>query len=407
MTKDIKISVTLDGKPWRAAAQRDGVETFVLDVSDGAVTCEVRYDYDDAPLCLNAKAAAGDRVEIVLMAHRIELRVNGRVEDEEWPAGSRLFAGCGLSGAPAQLRMESYVEPEESQADVLGVFTGAEGWQPEENVFVGDCMPYVKDGEYHVLYLKDRHHHRSKWGLGAHQWEHISTRDFAKWTIPPMAVPITDPSEASICTGSWIRRGKMEYLFYTVRRGKGVAAPIRRSVSQDGYRFKKDESFSFELSDKYVAWKARDPKVILGEDGQYHLFITTRLSSDGRGCIAHYVSSDLDCWRDAGEPIYVADDEAEPECPDYIHYAGRYYLIFSLHARAQYLISDRPFDGWRAPKEPAIPCGKVPKGAIWGERIVFTGFQAAQGCYGGTMTFKAAVADEDGELAFMPLSDAH
>ena len=63
------------------------------------------------------------------------------------------------------------------------------------------------------------------------------------------------------------------------------------------------------------------------------------------------------------------------------------------------MISDSPFDGWREPKNPIIPCESVPKGAVWGERIVFTGFKSMGG-YAGSMTFRSAVAGEDGELIF-------
>ena len=138
-----------------------------------------------------------------------------------------------------------------------------------------------------------------------------------------MAVPITDPTEGSICTGSWIRNGATEYLYYTVRRGRGIPAPICRSISDDGYHFKKDTDFGFTVSDKYHAASARDPKVIKGEDGLFHMLLTTSLLSEGKGCLAHYTSADMETWQDVGEPIYIAPDAAQPECPDYFRFCGR------------------------------------------------------------------------------------
>ena len=263
-------------------------------------------------------------------------------------------------------------------------------------------MPYRREDEYHVLYLKDRHHHKSKWGLGAHQWEHISTKDFKKWQIHPMAVPITDPSEGSICTGSWIKNGEKEYLYYTVRMGREIAAPIRRSVSYDGYHFEKDTAFGFTVSEKYHAASARDPKVVKGEDGLFHMFLTTSLIEEGRGCLAHYVSEDMENWEEIEAPIYIAPGKEQPECPDYFRYNGKYYLIFSLKGRAHYMISDKPFEDFVMPSDPIIPCSSVPKGADWNGKLIFTGFRRIGG-YGGAMTFKAATSKENGELVFEDL----
>ncbi len=396
---DLKVSFVITEMPFCAVSYNDNKVSIELKAECDELSCAVWYDSYGEPLVLRSKARIGDDVSVVLMCHRIELYINGILVDEEWPIGEILFAYENGFGADSGIKVERYFPPERETESVCGTFDNAEGWRPEENVFVGDCMPYVRDKEYHVLYLKDRHHHYSKWGMGAHQWAHISTKDFMRWSVHPMAVEITDPSEGSICTGSWIRNGGVEYLYYTVRRGGMLAAPIRRSISEDGYHFEKDESFGFVLPERYDRAVARDPKVIKDEDGLFHMILTTSLLPEKKGCLAHFVSNDLDNWRDTDEPIYVSDDSTEPECPDYIVYKSRYYLIFSLNGKARYMISDRPFDGWRTPKNPSIPCASVPKGAVWDGKIVFTGFNGLGG-YGGTMTFKTALADENGELVF-------
>ena len=129
------------------------------------------------------------------------------------------------------------------------------------------------------------------------------------------------------------------------------------------------------------------------------MLITTVLLKENKGCLAHYVSDDLDNWKEAEMPIYVGDNGTHPECPDYIEYKGRYYLIYSLDGTARYKISDDGLTGWREPKNPIIPCESVPKGAVFGEKIVFSGFKRIGG-YAGTLTFKSAYADENGELVF-------
>lgn len=364
----------------------------------------VKYDfYDKPPLHLSSTAKCGDRIRVHFLPYRLELYVNDILSDEEWPAGEHYLStysitdnGCGLSV------YESKISKKCGPA-VLGEFQNAEGWQPEADVFVGDCMPYSYNGIYHVLYLKDRHHHKSKWGKGAHQWGHISTEDFINWKIHPMAVEIDDPAEGSICTGSWIYNGAKHYLFYTVRMCDGSPAQICRSVSNDGYHFEKDKSFNFTLSEKYTAQSARDPKIIKDTSGLFHMILTTSLCDSKLGCLAHLISSDLDQWQELDEPLYIASGEmGEPECPDYFYKDGFYYLVYSLLGKGYYQYSKMPFSGWQLPDDPIIPCKSVPKAAIWNNRLIFTGFDG-KGKYAGTMTFLEAVVQENGLLAFKNL----
>ena len=399
---NIKIAFEADKLPLYFVSHKNGRKTLEIEAFDGILTVSVQYDYDRKPLSLNGEIKIGDRVEIVLLNHRIELYINGKLKDEEWPAGDRLFAIDDVFIPDVRVEVTEYFEKCDALPVVISSFENAEGWYPGDGVFVGDCMPYRKDDEYHVLYLKDRHHHKSKWGLGAHQWEHISTGDFKTWNIHPMAVPITDSTEGSICTGSWIKDGDKEYLYYTVRMGREIPAPIRRSVSSDGYHFEKDKNFGFTVSDKYHGASVRDPKVIKGEDGMFHMFLTTSLISENKGCLAHYASKDMEKWEDFGEPIYIAPSKDQPECPDYFSYNGRYYLIFSLRGRAHYMLSDNPFKNFVMPNDPIIPCASVPKCAEWNGRLIFAGFKGIGG-YGGSMTFKTATAKENGELAFEDL----
>ena len=396
---NLKLAFEVKELPLYFVSHKSGRKTFEVEAFDGILTAYVQYDYERRPLSLSSSIAVGDFLEVILMNHRIELYINGELKDEEWPAGNKLFEMGDIFVPEVKVAVSEYVEKNEEFPAVISSFENAEGWYPGNGVFVGDCMPYRRDDEYHVLYLKDRHHHKSKWGLGAHQWEHISTVDFKTWNIHTMAVPITDYTEGSICTGSWIKDGDKEYLYYTVRMGRGIPAPIRRSVSSDGYNFEKDKGFGFTVSDKYHGASARDPKVIKGEDGLFHMFLTTSLISENKGCLAHYVSKDMETWEDFGEPIYIAPNADQPECPDYFRYNGKYYLIFSLRGKAHYMVSDKPFENFVMPKDPIIPCESVPKGAEWDGKLVFTGFKRMNG-YAGSMTFKAATATETGELVF-------
>ena len=365
----------------------------------GKLECNAYTDFRDIPLVLTADCVPGDHAELILMPHRIELHINGILIDEEWPAGRLLFDPAEPPIVDCPVSCEEYVPTTTEQPSVISTFANAEGWRPGGNVYVGYCMPYVDDGRYHVLYLKDRRHHQSKWRLGAHQWEHISTDDFVTWQVHPMAVAITDPMEGSICTGSWIKRDDTHYLYYTVRMADGSPARICRSVSKDGYHFEKDADFAFSLSDKYHGPSARDPKLILDDNGIYHMLLTTSIVAESRGCLAHLISHDMDNWEECAQPIYISAEENQPECPDYFKYGDYYYLIYSLHGSALYLFSENPFGPWHAPENPHIPCESVPKAGIWQGRIIFTGFTRING-YAGTLAFKTATAAKTGELTF-------
>ena len=400
--KGFKISYEIKEQSFCLALKKDGAESLRLELDSGRLSVLVLYDYSEKPLCMSANASRGDLLDVVLLDYRIELYVNGKLLDEEWPVGNRQFLLGDEFFPNYSVEICEFEKTYVEEPCVISSFEDAEGWRPGNGAFVGDCMPYVRGDEYHVLYLKDRHHHKSKWGFGAHQWEHISTKDFKTWSIHPTAIPISEAWEGSICTGSHIKNGDTEYLFYTVRRMDGQPAPILRSISSDGYHFTKDKSFSFTLSDKYDAANARDPKIIRGEDGVFHMLLTTKLKKEQRGCLAHCVSHEMEAWKELDEPFYVAPDSHSPECPDYLKLGDKYYLIFSLSGVGRYMISDKPFEGFSAPDDPISPCPGVPKGALWGDRIIFTGFRGIDG-YGGTMTFLAARADEGGELVFEKL----
>lgn len=375
-------------------------DTVLQIVFDGKrLSVDLCYDAVGEPLRLTADVGVGDTVCLACYPYRVELYCNDVLCDEEWPFGQPRFADAQTVVCTAAMEACELPVPPVS----AGSFVGAEGWRPGGGVFVGDCMPFVYGDRYHVLYLKDRHHHRSKWGRGAHQWEHISTADLVHWEIHPMAVAIDDPMEGSICTGSHIYEGGRHYLYYTVRKSDWSPATIERSVSEDGLHYEKDRTFRFTLSENYDQSSARDPKVIRGADGLAHMFVTTSETASGNGALAHLVSEDGDHWREIGS-IYVSPDRDQPECSDYFYYHGKYYLIFSHHGRAQYRYSDRPFDGWIIPEQPEIPCSSVPKAGIFGDRIIFAGFRGIDG-YAGVMTFMEADTDENGVMRFFPVAE--
>lgn len=394
---NIEFKVTCDEVQF--SAKNGGKNAFECVKNGDEIAFSVWYDFNERPLTLRANAKADDCVNVKIFDCRIELYVGETLCDEEWGCGKCYADGAKFVENKASATVSEAVFERKAEPSVLYTFENAEGWRPGAGVFVGDCMPYSDGERYHVIYLKDRHRHTSKWGLGAHQWNHISTSDFKIWQVHPTMVEITEPWEGSVCTGSHISDGGRHYLFYTVRTCDGSPAPIMRSTSEDGCHYEKDGGFSFNLSEKYHQPSARDPKLVKDENGRYHMFVTTSLAESGLGCLAHLVSDDLDTWTEESEPIYVSPDGDQPECPDYFTKDGYYYLIFSHRGVGHYLYSDKPFCDWKTPKEPTIPCDRVPKCAVFGKKIVFAGFKT-DGGYAGTLTFTTADVGEDGELVF-------
>lgn len=369
------------------AKTANGKTAFSAAKENGALCVCVYTDFREEPLRLTAPLDVKSTVMLRVRPYRLELYSGEKMCDEEWPIGTFLMENAEWD---APITVRSLNESDAPLPAVLDTFRNAEGWQPEKNVFVGDCMPYSDDKRFHVIYLKDRHHHKSKWGNGAHQWAHISTDDFDSWQIHPNVVEIDAAWEGSICTGSHIEYADKHYLYYTVRTCDGSPAPIMRSVSNDGYHYVKDTAFRFTLSDRYCRVSARDPKVVFGADGRLHMFLTTSLVSENKGCLAHLTSTVGETWTEEKEPIYIAPDEYQPECPDYFEHGGYYYLVFSRHGIGEYRYSEQPFTDWKTPKQPSIPCKTVPKAGKWGDKIVFVGFEGdvpGQYIYAGHMTF--------------------
>lgn len=239
-------------------------------------------------------------------------------------------------------------------------------------------MPFERDGRYCLYYLFDRRGHASKQGLGAHQWAQISSADLKTWTVHPMAVGITEQWEGSICTGSLIQKDGKTYAFYAVRMSDGSPARMTWAVSNDGVHFEKSGCY-FALTEPYEPVSARDPKVFLGVDGQYHMLVTTSLTDGGRfgGCLAHLTSPDLIQWTQHG-PFIVPGYSDQPECSDYFEWNGWYYLVFSNFAIARYRMSRSPFGPWIRPENDLLDTleSQVPKTAAFGDRRLSTGFLA-------------------------------
>lgn len=377
----------------------------------GRETLEVRVSTYTRETPLILRAPLGERPEpfaLVWRGCRVELLQNGIVADEEWPIGECLKGGRVRLRDGGPLTFSGFTDAPEPKAVSRPLPRGAQYYAPVQGSYnVGDCMPFYHDGVYHAYFLKDRHSHESKWKLGAHQFAHISSKDLIHWEEHPLAVPITHDWEGSICTGSFLFAKGKYYAFYAVRMSDKTSAKLTWATSEDGIRFEKSERY-FSLREPYETTSARDPEVFLGEDGRYHMLVTTDLTQGapaGRaGCLAHLVSGDLEEWEQL-EPFYVPCYTDQPECADYFSWNGWYYLIFSNYGCAKYRYSRSPFGPWEKPGEEVLDglLYRVPKTAAYrGGRRIACGFlaNAADGeSYAGNMVFRELIQNPDGTLS--------
>ncbi|MCQ6561146.1 glycosyl hydrolase [Paenibacillus mendelii] len=388
-----------------------------------SLTVELYTDAKDSPLTLSVPWQAIGRgphdVLLRFSGHIVELFVDGVLVDEEWPMGSvqlenavaQTYEGIEdtriWNAALTDEELNGFIRDREGLMARESAYLGGEPgsiqyWRPRGfNTGVGDCMPYFDGEVFHIYYLFDRRGHASKWGLGAHQWAHISSKDLKSWMQHPMAVSITEAWEGSICTGSVIAKDGYYYAFYAVRAVDGSPARLTYAVSPDGIQFTKSEKY-IDISNRYTLSSVRDPHVFLDAEGLYHMLITTSLVDGDRheGCLTHLVSKNLVDWQEE-PPFIVPGYHDEPECSDYFEWNGWYYLIFSNDGLARYRYSREPLGGWMRPAMDTIDCVqmRVPKTASFaGGRRLAAGFLSEPGRYGGELVIRELLQNPDGSL---------
>ncbi|MBC8137909.1 MAG: hypothetical protein H8F28_18675 [Fibrella sp.] len=291
-------------------------------------------------------------------------------------------------------------------------------FRPGGNQFVGDCMPFSHCGRFHLYYLLDEGHHQALGGLGGHQWAHTSSVDLLHWTHHPLALPITESWEGSICTGSVIYDKGEFYAFYATRQ-RDRTQQVRVARSADGVHFvKPTDTVPLLLPPPgYAPIDFRDPFVWRGDDGVFHLLVTANHEApalfERGGTLLRYWSHDLRHWMPDDAPFLVPGGEpgykSVPECPDLFHWGEWYYLLFGLGLQTHYRMARSPDSEWLRPPVDTLdtPWNAVIKTASWGDdRRIGVGWipwragETADGAWqwGGNAVFRELVRHEDGTL---------
>lgn len=200
--------------------------------------------------------------------------------------------------------------------------------------YVGDPMPFFDPvaGDFKVLYLQDfrpnpEGTYHPIWG--------VSTKDAAHYTSLGELVSCgtKKSQDAAIGTGSTIydEASKLYYTFYTGNKylptGDESAQAVMVATSPDFKTWTKDRTFLLKGQDfGYDKNDFRDPFVFKGDDGKFHMLISTK--KGGKGSLAEFVSDDLKNWTDNGVFMTMMWDRFY-ECPDLFKMGDYWYLVYS------------------------------------------------------------------------------
>lgn len=194
--------------------------------------------------------------------------------------------------------------------------------------FVGDPMPFYDPvaEDFKILYLRDL---RPNPDMTYHPIWGVSTKDFTSYTSLDELVPCGSKSEAdaAIGTGSTIynETDKTYYTFYTGHTPSQEV--IMLATSTDFSTWTKNRTLYLQGSDYgYDVKNFRDPFVFKGEDGMFHMIVST--NKDGKGVLAELTSADLMTWTDKG--VFLNNRWGRfYECADIFKMGSWWYLVYS------------------------------------------------------------------------------
>jgi len=176
------------------------------------------------PLAMLKKPAGQHEVVLNFSGARWTMYVDGELLDNDFPFGYPRWAEKHAWKLDAEYVNKAAlylpaITPEQKLAKKPDL-APVQYWTPAgHNNWVGDVETFYHQGRYHVFYLYDRRHHQSKFGQGAHYFEHLSTKDFKKWTEHEAATPLDEQWE-TIGTGvPFVFNGKfcLSYGLHTTR----------------------------------------------------------------------------------------------------------------------------------------------------------------------------------------------
>ena len=294
-------------------------------------------------------------------------------------------------------------------------FQPADGW-------VGDVIPFEKDGEFWLFYL---HEIREDPKPGT-SWNLVTTTDLVTFNDQGVALQHGTELDADFnaYTGSVVVDSNgMHHLFYTGQNPNRLGADglplqlVMHATSCDGMAtWTKHPEQAFGAPSGYESADWRDPFVFFDDRaGAWRMLIAAR-HADGparrRGVIAQLVSRDLQTWKPV-EPFFDPRRYITHECPDVFQWGDWWYLVYSEFSESfttRYRMAKSPDGPWQVPVRDTID-GRAfyaSKSAERDGRRFFFGWIASKNGsaddgaweWAGTMSLLEARQNADGTLAF-------
>lgn len=175
------------------------------------------------PLAMLGPLRASYEVRLIFTGVRWSFYVDGHLCDNDFPFGYPNWPPRNSWRLDPDFASSPSIDighPAPPQAAAPPPVRQIQYWTPPgHNSWVGDVVTAFHRGRYHVFYLFDRRHHQSKFGKGAHYFEHLSTTDFRTWTQHEAATPLDEQWEC-IGTGTpFVYRGRL-CLSYGLHTGR-------------------------------------------------------------------------------------------------------------------------------------------------------------------------------------------
>ena len=194
--------------------------------------------------------------------------------------------------------------------------------------YVGDPMPFFDpvSEEFKIMYLQE---FRPNQDFTYHPIWAVSTKDLSSYTSLGELIPFGTKKEAdaAIGTGSTIynEQDKQYYTFYTGHTADMEI--VMMAASSDFKNWTKNKSLYIRGDEYgYDIKNFRDPFVFKGDDGLFHMIVSTM--KNGKGVLAEFTSSDLLNWNHEGVFMTMMWDRFY-ECPDIFRMGDWWYLVYS------------------------------------------------------------------------------
>ena len=297
-------------------------------------------------------------------------------------------------------------------------------YQPD-GVWVGDIMPYGKDGSFYVYHQRDT---RNPGPFGEpFGWALATTKDFVTYKDYGESLKRGTDEEADqfIYAGSVFEAQGCFHAFYTgynrefLKAGK-TSQTLLHATSQDGINWEKSkEALEIPPQSGYDRRNWRDPFVLWDEERQeYLLILGARKGEDKRkqtGRLVSFTSKNLEKWKFQGD-FWSPGIFTMFEMPEIFKMGDWWYLVFSEYSdgnKIHYRMSKSLYGPWIAPKDDSFDGRAYYAGrtAFDGKRRVLFGWVPTRDgdddknsyLWGGTFVPHEVFQREDGTLGVKPL----